>query len=134
VPHLEILSVDAGFTLYTYPLLYRTPGVHSYSPEVSLGISFGLPGAPTFTCYKDFFFGSSFEAALSHAQPLSGTITMESEITANYLRQERVWSAMLFKVSLILDKSAFFAVNVYYQAALSRAYDNTLFLGVAISK
>lgn len=133
VPHLEILSVDAGFTLYTYPLLYRTPGVHRYSPEASLGFTCAIPGEPSLTFYKDFFYGSFVEVGLTFAQALFMGWTMEAELVADYSRQEQQWTALVLRLTPSLDSNALCLVNLYYQAGLGSGYDNALFFGVLMT-
>ncbi len=133
VPHLEVLSVTAGFTLYTYPLLYRTPGVHRYSPEASVGFSFAIPGEPSLTFYNDFYYGSFVEVGLTFTQALFMGWTMEVELVADYSPQERHWTALMLRLTPAPNRDTPFFLNIYYQAGVSSGYDNALFFGLLIT-
>lgn len=133
LPYLPGVSLNAGITLYTYPLNYFTAGVHRFSPEISLGLSGDVLGQPSFTFYKDFFYDSYFEAGLTHEQLLWKIFSLKAGATVGYSVDGQQLTAVCFTLSVLLDMGAVFALNTYYQADIGGGYGNVFVLGVSLS-
>ena len=63
--------------------------MHRYSPLVSVGLAFAMPGEPYATYCNDFFYGSSVEVGLIFTQKLPKSKAVEAEVLADYSRQEQ---------------------------------------------
>ena len=117
----DLISVDIGLTLYTFPSLddglfdfYEEDGsgLGSNTLEPYIGFSFALPLEPSVYLYRDFMYDTfTVQGSLSHSFPLSEKVSFDLGGIVGYVIDDDAGGDYLYG-HLSADLSYAFADNV----------------------